>query len=409
MSKRLWLWFSAVVAVFAAATLILMLNSEHRYKKEILSARLEGYADIVARSENPETLEGLFPENIRITVLSPDGTVHFDNLESADALDNHLARPEIRDCLSKGVGYGLRRSETADREYFYFARRYGDRIVRTALPFEIQEMRFFRPSALLIWSLVLLLAGALAAAFLISRSFGREAADRLQTQKRSMTNNIAHELRTPVTSIRGYLETLQSNPGMDDRHRQLFINRAYSQSLRLSDLIRDISLVTKIEEAPELLVREEIRLGDILAEVQQEFSGQISSGGFKVLVSIPQELTLQGNQTLVYSIFRNLLENSLRYSGEGSTIRIEGRREADGSVRFRFSDNGKGVAAENLDRIFERFYRVPGRNGEKGSGEGSGLGLSIVRNAVAFHGGSIRASLLSPHGLCFDFDLKSVR
>lgn len=238
MNKRLWLWFSAVVALFATATLVIMLNSEHRYKKEILSARLEGYADIVANSTDFQETVNLLPGNIRVTVLAKDGNVFYDTLESADSLDNHLARPEISQCLKSGTGYGLRFSNTAGKDYFYYAQLYGDRIIRTALPFEIQQMRFFHPSSLLIWTLVTLLAGALVAVFYISLRFSKEASDKLQNQKRNMTNNIAHELRTPVTSIRGYLETLQSNPEMDEKHRKQFVGRAYAQSVRLSDLIR---------------------------------------------------------------------------------------------------------------------------------------------------------------------------
>lgn len=405
MDKKLWLWFSGVVAFFAVGTLAIMLSSEHRYKKEILSSRLESYADMVARAEDLSGTTSLLPEHIRVTVLDVDGKVLFDNVECADSLDNHLQRPEIRQCLSDGMGYGLRFSRTADRDYFYYARLQGDRIIRIALPFEVHRMHFFRPSALIVWMLAILLTGALVAAFYISLRFSKETDDRLQMQKRQMTNNIAHELRTPVTSIRGYLETLQLNPKMDDKHKKLFLDRACSQSIRLSDLIRDISLVTKIEEAPEMLKVEPLDVGEVVSIVLEEFASEIREGSFHVKDSVPAGLMLDGNQTLVYSIFRNLVENSLRYAGRGSTIGIEALSPPFGEerIRFRYYDTGHGVSQNQLERIFERFYRIPSVELQKA--EGSGLGLSIVRNAVAFHGGTIKASILQPHGLCFEFDL----
>ncbi|MDO5443275.1 MAG: ATP-binding protein [Bacteroidia bacterium] len=403
MNKKLWLWFSVVVALFASATLVIMLNSEHRYKKEILSARLEGYADIVANSDDLQNTVILLPGNIRVTVLGKDGKVFFDTLESADSLDNHLARPEISQCLRTGTGYGLRFSNTAGKDYFYYAQLYGDRIVRTALPFEVHQMRFFHPSALLIWMLLTMLAGALVAAFYISLRFSKETSDKLQNQKRNMTNNIAHELRTPVTSIRGYLETLQSNPAMDEKHRKQFVERAYSQSVRLSDLIRDIALVTKIEEAPEMLKREKVDVSNVILEVLEEFSSNISEGLFKIRNNISSDLFVTGNQTLIYSIFRNLIENSIRYAGEGSIIGIESSSHNSDMIHFHYYDTGEGVPRDQLELIFERFYRIPAEESHRA--EGSGLGLSIVRNAVAFHGGTVKASNLQPHGLAFDFDL----
>lgn len=402
MGKRLWAWFSTVVAVFAAATFAIMLSCEHRYKKEILSARLEGYADIVASaSDDLERTVELLPDSIRVSVLDFEGRVIYDSLEEADSLANHLERPEIRQALEAGQGYGLRMSETAGRKYFYYARRYEDEVVRTALPFEVQQSRFFRPSALLIWMLIVLLVAALGAAMVISRRFGREAADSLQDQKRKMTNNIAHELRTPVTSIRGYLETLSTGPEMSEERRKMFIDRAYAQSLRLSELIRDISLVTKIEEAPEMLKVEMLDCSQIVREVLEEFAGKIAEGHFRVSNSVPDGLMVRGNQTLIYSIFRNLVENTLKYAGEGAEISISSLPRDGGHVSFRYYDTGKGVDEEYLDRIFERFYRIPSSE----SDEGSGLGLSIVRNAVAFHGGSIHVSPLMPHGLCFEFEI----
>ena len=193
-----------------------------------------------------------------------------------------------------------------------------------------------------------------------------------------------------------------NNPGLPAEKKELFTERAYLQTLRLSDMIRDIALITKIEEAPELLTREHIGVRKVTEEVFDEFASEIKERGVTIENTVPDELSVKGNQSLIYAIFRNLVENSLRYAGPGITICIESSI-SEGVAHFKYADNGKGVSEQYLDRIFERFYRIPEEDGHHA--EGSGLGLSIVRNAVAFHGGSVNASAVIPHGLCFQFVL----
>ena len=230
------------------------------------------------------------------------------------------------------------------------------------------------------------------------------AAEKNKDMKQQMTNNIAHELRTPVSSIRGYLETLVSCPGISEDRRQVFIDRAYAQSLRLSDLIRDIALITKIEEAPEQLQKEKVNLRSVAEEVFEEFRTMIDDRNVVVENLLEDNLAVIGNMTLIYSIFRNLVENSLKYAGEGVRIHLECYAKNDGHYHFTYYDTGNGVSEEHLSRIFERFYRVSeGRTRDAG---GSGLGLSIVRNAIAFHGGDIRAVNRKEGGLEFIFSLK---
>lgn len=227
--------------------------------------------------------------------------------------------------------------------------------------------------------------------------------ERNRQLKQQMTNNIAHELRTPVSSIRGYLETLSECPDIDRKRGQVFIDRAYAQSLRLSDLIRDIALITKIEEAPDQLQTEAVDLRSVADEVFEEFRLQIDRKKVSVENLLDSSLRIKGNGTLIYAVFRNLVENSLKYAGEGVSIHLECYSRSDGYCHFTYYDTGKGVDDAHLTRIFERFYRVSeGRTREAG---GSGLGLSIVRNAIAFHKGDIRAVSRKDGGLEFIFSL----
>ncbi len=224
--------------------------------------------------------------------------------------------------------------------------------------------------------------------------------------KQQMTSNVAHELRTPVSSIRGYLETLATCEDIDPERRKMFISRAYDQSIRLSDLIRDIALLTQIEEGGDSLGTETLNVREIVVEVLDEFKDRIRQNGVNVENLLSHELEMTGNRTLVTAIFSNLIENSLKYGGEHITIHIEQSGYKNGRLFFRYYDTGKGVPAEHRKRIFERFYRISeGRTRDAG---GSGLGLSIVRNSVVFHSGDIEAMAHHGGGLEYRFNLKNV-
>lgn len=224
-----------------------------------------------------------------------------------------------------------------------------------------------------------------------------------RVMKQQMTNNIAHELRTPVSSIRGYLETLTVCKDISEERRNMFIDRAYVQVMRLSDLIRDISMITKIEEAPEQLHKEKVYLKNVVDEVSDELRPRIEEKGILVENALEPDLCVNGNPSLIYAVFRNLMENSLKYGGREIKIHVECYAKGDGYCHFSYYDTGKGVPDEHLSKIFERFYRVSeGRTRDDG---GSGLGLSIVRNAIAFHKGDIRALNRKGGGLEFIFSL----
>ena len=221
--------------------------------------------------------------------------------------------------------------------------------------------------------------------------------------KQQMTSNVSHELRTPVTSIRGYLETLLACPDMDEQKRKMFIERAYNQTLRLSELISDMALISKMEESPDKLPKQGVDIGYVASEVFAEFAEKIESKGIKVENFLEEGFVINGNYSLLYALLRNLVENSLKYAGDGVTLHVECYSRSEHRCYFTYYDTGAGVPEEHINRIFERFYRVSeGRTRDKG---GSGLGLSIVRNSVAFHGGDIRVMNRQWGGLQFFFSL----
>ena len=225
-----------------------------------------------------------------------------------------------------------------------------------------------------------------------------------QKLKQQMTSNIAHELRTPVTSIRGYLETIIACPDMSDEKKLIFIEKAYNQTLRLSELITDMALITKMEERSEKLRTEEVDLYDVVNEVFDEFESRIAEKGNIVENKLSAGTFLIANRTLVYTIVRNLVENTLKYAGDGVTMHIECYSTIEKYCYITYYDTGAGVSEDHLEKIFERFYRIDeGRARDVG---GSGLGLSIVKNAVKFHGGTVRVINRLEGGLQFFFSLR---
>lgn len=221
--------------------------------------------------------------------------------------------------------------------------------------------------------------------------------------KQEMTSNIAHELKTPVSSIRGYLEILLGDRPVDEDRRRYYLERSYSQTLRLSDLIRDVSMINKLEESSDLFPRTTIDVCAVANEALDELSDKADAAGIILNNNLPT-MPIQGNHELLYCIFRNLLENSISYAGEGVSTVLETYKESPEYYYIHFYDTGKGVADEYLSRLFDRFVRIDsGRSRQNG---GTGLGLSIVKHAVLFHGGEIYAKNRSEGGLEFFFSLK---
>ena len=222
--------------------------------------------------------------------------------------------------------------------------------------------------------------------------------------KRQLTQNIAHELKTPVSSIQGYLETIISNPNIPQENVRVFLERSYAQSNRLTFLRRDISVLTRMDEAPELVEKEQVNLSKIVENILNEVALGLEEKHITVVNKLPSEVILTGSSSLLYSIFRNLTDNAIAYAGNDIQITINCFREDEKFYYFSFSDTGVGVPEEHLNRLFERFYRVDkGRSRKLG---GTGLGLAIVKNAVLFHGGTIFAKNMPKGGLEFVFTLK---
>ena len=278
--------------------------------------------------------------------------------------------------------------------------------------FEDYDRKFIQPFDevsdwhLLLFSFVVMIG----LAFLLHRyahrmdeRISREQAAKENQMRRELTQNIAHELKTPVASILGYTDTILDDPQMSNETQRLFIQRTNAQAKRLTSLLQDISTLNRMDYAAHQLIMERTDVSEIVGDIIQETVIALEKRHMTLNNYLPQSIIIQGNQSLIYSIFRNIIDNSINYAGDGTTIDISAEK-TDDYWTFHFRDNGIGIAQEHLARIFERFYRIDkSRSRQMG---GTGLGLAIVKNAVVLHGGSITACLASNGGMEFEFTLK---
>ena len=383
------------------------LNTQlQQYNRHLLETVKEGvpYEEFIATHEKPF-------EELRISIITPSGSVIYDNTLSIDLLDNHRNRPEIAKALAKGAGYNIARQSSSDgREYFYSATRGKEVIIRTAIPYSNTLRDLLEAD----WSFLIVMISITLAmsiiAYFSTRKLGKdiERVNRYEAEqeknriKRQLTNNINHELKTPVASIQVCLETLLSGINLSDEKRLELIERCYMHNEQLRCLLNDVSLITRIEDGSALISKEPVVINEIIGEVAEELDIIPEEERMTLHTDFNEKVVIEGNLSLIGSIFRNLTENAIAYS-EGKNIYISLLENNDKMCRIRFEDDGKGVLKEELPRLFERFYRIDkGRSRSKG---GTGLGLAIVKHAVLFHNGTITATNRPNGGLRFEFSL----
>lgn len=230
----------------------------------------------------------------------------------------------------------------------------------------------------------------------------REQAEKESRMRRELTQNIAHELKTPVASILGYTDTILDSADMPEETKLRFIERTNAQARRLTALLQDISTLNRMDFAKDLITMERVDVAVLFADIVQETAIAMQARQMSMRNYLPQSIIIHGNYSLLYSIFRNLVDNAISYAGQGTTVEVWAEQQPD-CWRFTCRDNGIGIPAEHLPRIFERFYRIDkGRSREMG---GTGLGLAIVKNAILQHGGSITATIPDAGGLEFRFTI----
>lgn len=221
--------------------------------------------------------------------------------------------------------------------------------------------------------------------------------------KQQMTSNIAHELKTPVASVKGYLETIRNNENLDKEKQSHFISKAYAQAVRLTDLINDIVVLNKIEEGNTHYILGPVAIKSVIHEVTESLQESLDREKIIVVQDIDDRIKVNGNSSLLFSILRNLMENVINYAGDNVKIIINNYHEDNEYHYFSFVDTGVGISEDHMPRIFERFYRVDsGRSRKLG---GTGLGLAIVKHAVLLQKGNISVRKYKDGGVEFLINL----
>lgn len=367
---------------------------EHAFRVDILHSQLQ--------LNNYHYLEGRGDKDIRVTVTDLLGNVLSDT-EGKDIrhMGNHLQREEIQKALSEGSGYAIKRaSETNGEKYFYSATRFGDRIVRSSVPYSAElTSSLERDYTFFYYTTCILLLIAIAMYFRHRYQYSEREKQRI---KRQLTENAAHELKTPAATIEGYLETLVTNRSMPEEKRLEFLERCHAQSCRMSRLLADMSTLTRLDEAHITRPDTQIDAATILRQIHDETASQFHEQNIQLQLHIPQSLPMQGDASLIYSLFRNIFSNVIAYAADATYFQVQARVSGE-RYTFTFIDNGIGVPEEHLPHIFERFYRID--KGRSRSLGGTGLGLAIVKNVALLHDGSVTASTTPGGGLTIEVEL----
>lgn len=450
---RVLLTVLALCWVLVGAFMLFQYRREKDFKTELLDTRLQMYNDrIIDDMRQGEAVAhtvariGAPLDSVRVTLIGRDGRVVYDNnFRTPFPTANHNSRPEVVEARARGRGHAVARlSESDDVSYFYSASLADDgMVVRSAAPYNHTLVDFLKADISMLWIMAAITVIMSFIAFMATRKISlsivrlnrfaekaergeriyddeafpddelgsiaghivrlyvqrgeqHRAALRLEQDrirlKKQLTNNINHELKTPVASILVCLDLLEDHPELDARKKREFLDRIRANASRLSALLKDVSAITRMDEAPAMIEMTPTDLTGLVRDIAGEARLRTD---MKITVDMPQ-LTIRGNRSLLESIFRNLIDNAIAYSGA-----TEMTITADSGGAFTVSDNGCGIAPEHLPHIFERFYRID--KGRSRAAGGTGLGLSIVRNAVMLHGGDISAVSIS--GLIYHFTL----
>ena len=357
-------------------------------------------------------------EPLRITLIEKDGTVLFDNMYSSNTLENHLQRPEVQKALQNQIGKDIRFSQTYGGYTYYFAVMLKQgQILRVAF-ITSDIVKLF---ANIIPIVCVCLVVSLIVGFLLARRMTQKIIkpiNNMDFQKPSMNGtdeelrplvqrikrqneersknekmrqefsaNVSHELKTPLTSISGYAELLESGLVQGDDVMN-FAQKIHKEATRMSNLVNDIIKISKLDEHRVGIEKESVDLLKVVLDVKDRL--ELVAEKQKVTVRVSgQQVIVTAVEQLIDEMVYNLCENAIKYNKTGGTVYINVGMES-GRARLEISDTGIGIPKDCQDRVFERFFRVDKSHSRQTGG--TGLGLAIVKHVVEYHNGSISLS-----------------
>lgn len=381
------------------------------------------------------SVEGYAKEyNGRLTLINEGGGVIADTgVVDTDAMDNHLERREVQEAMADGTGYSIRFSDTLNTNMLYVALRCDNgMLLRMAVPYMglNNYLPILLPSLLVSLAIALVISAFMAKQFAgsvtkplmdISQEMGKmngnytdlsfeqyqypelniiaetttnmsrhvkEYLEKLEQEKQirqEFFSNASHELKTPITSISGYTELLESGMIVDPAMQKDFLMRIKKETANMTGLINDILMISRLEANETTASKSEVRMSLVLDDVLSSMK-PLAAEAEVFIIPQCETFSIEADPQQMKELLGNLISNAIKYNRPGGKVWVTIEKIGDEMI-IRVKDNGIGIPKEDLPRIFVRFYRVDkGRNKKMG---GTGLGLSIVKHIVQFNGGTI--------------------
>ncbi len=436
----------AIVVFIIAGTALLQGNLASALKDELYDETEIVAAALNVSTDDVSLLEQMPLDSKRVTLIGAGGNVVYDSEEASDEMENHAERPEIIEAVEKGHGSSERSSSTLGEVMLYEAVRLDDGcVVRLAQA----QTGFLALLATFLVPLLLLAALVSVVSFFAARRESRAIIaplldvdldhpkytmdnaysemvpmlERIESQRqelkrqmrvladndrmrREFTANITHELKTPLTAISGYAELISSGMVADDADVRDFGSRIYREAGRLTSLVNDILTLSNLDEAERsdnddassvLGSSEPVDLPRTLETVAQRLEPVAKKAEVEVVLDLHPSMVF-GVPRLIDELTYNLASNAIRYNQPGGSVTLVCGIDVETHPYIMVVDTGIGIAPEEQDKVFERFYRVD-KSRSKARG-GTGLGLAIVKHAAAFHGASIDIASDLGSGTC---------
>ena len=422
MKKKIFKYFACMITVAILATTLLLSWVNYEMFKGRVMSDLEAYGRVFAvvlsgNGEERDALESLTQENIRVTLLGADGVVRYDNFADPKTMENHADRPEVRQALETGEGSDIRNSSTIDRSAFYYAVKLenGD-VLRLAQEASNIWSVYFRSTPL-----ILLLAAGMAGmslylAHLLTARLVQpieqmtahlnnvsgvarypelepfmdmieqqhEEILRSANMRVEFTANVSHELKTPLTSISGYAELIESGMAQGEQAKT-FAGEIHKSANRLLTLINDIIRLSQMDAPMPNLKFEPVDLAQIATNTFEQLEMSARKADVALQLDAKQAI-VEADRQMMDELLYNLCDNAIRYNVHGGSVKLEVRPVRD-KVIVCVQDTGIGISPENQEHVFERFYRVD-KSRSKATG-GTGLGLAIVKHIAVKHNAQI--------------------
>lgn len=353
--------------------------------------------------------------NTRITWISAEGTVLYDSTEDEHTFENHKNRPEVKKAFAKGEGEDIRKSDTIGEEMCYYAEKMPDgtvlRVSRTMN--SAMKSAFHILPFMIFLALIMIVTAWLLSKWQIERLIrpintldlenpleqemypelqpllerieqSNKEKEAVAAMRREFSANVSHELKTPLTSIFGYAEIMKDGL-VRPEDMQHFSEKIYQEASRLITLVEDIIKLSRLDEGRVELEKEEVDLYELSREIISRLAPQAAKNRVRLELT-GESVKYTGIRRILDEMIYNITENAIKYNNPGGKVSVWAGNTLQGN-KVVVTDNGIGIPEDQIDRIFERFYRVDkSHSKERG---GTGLGLSIVKHGVMLHHGEV--------------------